>query len=116
MDDLVNANNEFALDLYNRFCGDGENVFFSPYSITTALGMALEGAAALHADTTIWLKRRNYAIAATEHIKITVAGQASWDTILDAGTDGPAEAIFNIDLAKDGANAPIIVATGVAIT
>ncbi len=50
MDDLIEANNEFALDLYNRFSGSGENVFFSPYSISTALGMALEGAKGETAD------------------------------------------------------------------
>ena len=44
MDELVEANNNFALDLYARFKESDGNVFFSPYSITTALGMALEGA------------------------------------------------------------------------
>lgn len=40
---IVYANNQFAFDLYNEVNSD-ENVFFSPYSITTALAMTYEGA------------------------------------------------------------------------
>lgn len=43
---LVKGNNEFALDLYERICemeGSG-NIFFSPYSISSALGMTYSGA------------------------------------------------------------------------
>ncbi len=40
------ANNEFALKLYSKLAKDneGENLFFSPYSISTALAMTYEGA------------------------------------------------------------------------
>ena len=37
------ANNQFALELYSAL-KEGENIFFSPYSIFTALAMAYEGA------------------------------------------------------------------------
>ncbi|MBW2984535.1 serpin family protein [Candidatus Woesearchaeota archaeon] len=41
---VVDANNQFALDLYSKLKGEGGNVFFSPYSISTALAMTYEGA------------------------------------------------------------------------
>lgn len=42
---LVNANNQFSLELYARLKEDkGENIFFSPYSISTDLTMTYEGA------------------------------------------------------------------------
>jgi len=42
---LVEGGNEFAFDLYARLAGDG-NLFFSPYSISTALTMTAAGARA----------------------------------------------------------------------
>ncbi len=41
---VVDANNKFAIDLYSRYKGDEGNIFFSPYSISTALAMTYEGA------------------------------------------------------------------------
>jgi serpin B len=42
---LVAANNQFALDLYHQLkAKPGDNVFFSPYSISTALAMTWAGA------------------------------------------------------------------------
>jgi serpin B len=42
---VVNANNQFALDLYSRYrTQEEDNIFFSPYSISTALAMTYEGA------------------------------------------------------------------------
>jgi len=42
---VVNANNQFALDLYSELKDKEEgNIFFSPYSISTALAMTYEGA------------------------------------------------------------------------
>ncbi len=43
---LVNGNNGFAFDLYREVTGEDRegNVFFSPYSISTALGMTYCGA------------------------------------------------------------------------
>lgn len=41
---VSNANNEFALDLYKNLSKDGnENLFFSPYSIFSAMAMVYEG-------------------------------------------------------------------------
>ncbi|MCK4671976.1 MAG: serpin family protein [Candidatus Aegiribacteria sp.] len=44
--ELVRGNNEFALDLYEEICDiqDSDNIFFSPYSISSALGMTYAGA------------------------------------------------------------------------
>ncbi len=42
--EVVKANNQFALDLYARFRTNSENIFFSPYGISTALAMVYEGA------------------------------------------------------------------------
>lgn len=43
---LVLGNNEFALDLYKEICDvqESDNIFFSPYSISSALGMTYAGA------------------------------------------------------------------------
>jgi serpin B len=42
---LANAHNAFALDLYKQLAAEGENVFYSPYSIYMALLMTYAGAA-----------------------------------------------------------------------
>ncbi len=43
--EVVNANNQFAFDLYSELNKDGiSNIFYSPYSISTALAMTYEGA------------------------------------------------------------------------
>jgi len=44
VDRLTRANTAFALDLYHRLRSDPGNVFFSPHSISTALGMTHLGA------------------------------------------------------------------------
>ncbi len=41
---VVQANNQFALDLYQKLRRGDENLFFSPYSMFTALGMTYAGA------------------------------------------------------------------------
>jgi len=41
---VVSANNQFAFELYSRYKENENNVFFSPYSISTALAMTYEGA------------------------------------------------------------------------
>ena len=41
---VISANNQFALDLYSKLRKNEGNVFFSPYSISTALAMTYEGA------------------------------------------------------------------------
>ncbi len=42
--DLVNSNTMFALDLYRALSQEEGNLFFSPYSISTALAMTYAGA------------------------------------------------------------------------
>ncbi len=44
MNDYVNASNDFSFKMYSELVNGTDNMFFSPYSISTALGMALEGA------------------------------------------------------------------------
>ncbi|PIS38863.1 MAG: proteinase IV [Candidatus Nealsonbacteria bacterium CG08_land_8_20_14_0_20_43_11] len=46
----ISANNQFALDLYFELKESEGNIFFSPYSISTALAMAYEGARGKTAD------------------------------------------------------------------
>jgi serpin B len=43
---VVNANNQFAFELYSKYKDEyrDDNIFFSPYSISTALAMTYEGA------------------------------------------------------------------------
>jgi len=41
---VVKANNDFAFTFYSEIKDSSENVFFSPYSISTALAMTYEGA------------------------------------------------------------------------
>lgn len=40
----VNSSNEFAFKMYKQLIDSNDSIFFSPYSISTALGMAYEGA------------------------------------------------------------------------
>ncbi len=49
---VVEANTDFALDLYKQLAKEntGDNLFFSPYSVSNALVMALEGARLETAD------------------------------------------------------------------
>ena len=48
--ELVNASNLFALEMYSNLTNANDNLFFSPYSIFTALGMTYEGARNKTAD------------------------------------------------------------------
>src|SRR3989338_1800209 len=47
---IVAANNRFACEMYRHLSTEGGNVFFSPHSISTALGMVYEGAKGQTAD------------------------------------------------------------------
>ena len=49
-DSIIKANNEFAIDLYSRYKSEEGNVFFSPFSISSAIAMTYEGARAETAD------------------------------------------------------------------
>ena len=49
--EVVQANNRFALDLYTRLAGEDDgNIFFSPFSISSALAITYEGARGTTAD------------------------------------------------------------------
>ena len=49
--EIVKANNQFAIDLYSEINKDSnENLFFSPWSISTAMAMTYEGAKGQTAD------------------------------------------------------------------
>ncbi len=51
MQDVANANNDFALELYAQLNKSEEgNIFYSPYSISAALAMTYEGAKGQTAD------------------------------------------------------------------
>ena len=41
--DVINANNEFAFELYSKVNSPENNIFFSPYSISSAMAIAYEG-------------------------------------------------------------------------
>ena len=41
---VVNSSNQFAFDLYSNLKGIEGNIFFSPYSLSTAMAMTYEGA------------------------------------------------------------------------
>jgi len=47
---VVDANNQFAFDLYKNWASREGNMFFSPYSISSALAMTYEGAKGKTAD------------------------------------------------------------------
>jgi serine protease inhibitor len=54
LNDLILANNSFAVDYYNKLDSSenqsGKNIFFSPFSISTALAMTYEGAEGITAE------------------------------------------------------------------
>jgi serine protease inhibitor len=64
-DPAVRANNELALDLYSELRQRGDNLVFSPYSISTALAMTYAGA---RGDTEGQMARTLHFGAATQEL------------------------------------------------
>jgi len=76
------ADNQFAFELYSRLASDKGNLFFSPYSLSSALGMTYEGARGqtaqqirdvLHMDADDALRRSEVSISMQ---KINATGKA----------------------------------------
>ncbi|NIQ06478.1 MAG: serpin family protein [Candidatus Korarchaeota archaeon] len=78
--EVVWANNQFALDLYGKLITEAENVFFSPWSISSTLAMIYEGAggqtaeemhSALYLPKDAMVRRTGYAtfFRALNHIR-----------------------------------------------
>ena len=63
VNELAQGTSAFTLSLYNQMLADnGGNIFFSPCSISMALGMAMAGAKgdmAQEMATTAWVKRHS---------------------------------------------------------
>ncbi|WP_297497503.1 serpin family protein [Thermococcus sp.] len=57
---IVGAINAFAVNLYLELVKDGGNVFFSPYSVETALAMAYEGASGVTRNDFFLLKASSF--------------------------------------------------------
>jgi len=129
MSAVTMSNNRFAFDLYDRLGGSGEgNVFLSPFSVSNALGMTLEGsagetrrqmAAVLHLGETSAVRQAGFAalLGATKagpdkHYQLTVAN-ALWaqtgrhfaPAFLRATSKAYGGALFNVDFAGDAEGA-----------
>jgi serpin B len=65
VDKLILGNTAFALDLYRTLCPATGNLFFSPYSITTALAMTYAGA---RGDTATQIARALHFTLAPEEL------------------------------------------------
>ncbi|TWU66450.1 hypothetical protein [Crateriforma conspicua] len=82
----------------------------------------LKGAAATHANTEIYLRRRLTTeagfdpVATTSHIKITADGLATWERVHDTQNNRRIENGLRIDCRHDGTNVPVVITTGVALT
>lgn len=87
--DLVNFSNQFSLDLYQNLIDGDENVFFSPYSITTALSMAYEGA------------RGQTAAEMAEVLELPTDDHARWNMMLSyQGCFNQASDAYNLSTAN----------------
>lgn len=79
------------------------------------------GLAATHANTTIYLRKREIhgsfvSDITAEHIKITAAGMATIDDAMESAGDSLATIGLKLECEYDGTNAPLIFDTASAIT
>ena len=81
MKDLVQGNNQFAVDLYGKARARPGNLFFSPYSISTALAMTYAGA------------KGETALEMAKTLRFPVEGEAIHEAFaqLEAGINGGTE-------------------------
>jgi serine protease inhibitor len=86
MADLVAGNNAFALDLYHQLIEGDDNLFYSPYSISTALAMTYGGArgqtASAMADTLHFLLPDESLHAAFSNLAAELASREKEGTIV----------------------------------
>lgn len=82
--------------------------------------IGLLGAAATHANTAIYLRRRSAAKAGfttglTDHIKITVDALADWQEVHSTSGNNQIDNRIRLTTRHDGTNKPIIIQTGTAL-
>ncbi len=72
VNNIVNASNQFAFDLYSKYKSREGNIFFSPFSISTALAMTYEGARGQTAEEmqSVFYFPENDSIRRTEYSKL----------------------------------------------
>lgn len=85
--------------------------WFAASPLNTLLGVA-----GTHANSSIVLRRRDVGLGAANHVRMTFAGLATWETVFDGSSNGPAETAINVDLKWDGTNVPIVATTNYIIT
>lgn len=90
---------------------------FNPTWFATSGAIPLTGAAAGHANTKIYLRKRSGSgfvpDGTAEHVLLTVAGVIAPEDIYRAGERG--ETTLTLPLVHDGTNPPVVINTGVAI-
>lgn len=90
---------------------------FNPLWFATSGAIPLTGAAAGHANTKIYLRKRSGSgfvpDGTAEHVLLTVAGVVTPEDLYRAGERG--ETTLTLPLVHDGTNPPIVINAGVAI-
>lgn len=100
---IANENNQFSFELYQKLNKEDKNLFFSPYSISTALGMTYSGArnstakemaSVMHFNTNIEQSNKAFKGLITainsrnnEDIKMSVANRLFGDKRFDFNLD-----------------------------
>ena len=82
-ENIVKGNTAFALDLYSRLRSQEGNLFFSPYSISTALAMTYAGA---HGETAEQMAKVLHFSGTRENV---ASAFAALDQELTAGEKAP---------------------------
>lgn len=86
-----------------------------------AASIPLIGKAATHANTSIYLRKREegatlLADATAQHVKFTADGMATIETIARVGGGEPSETVLTMPLDYDGTNDPLVIDTAIAVT